>query len=219
MLRMIEAHRTKYRVDVVNDLRSLCRRYGFKADLVGGIYYLQGRLAKLVAESLVTGLFWLDLLFIVIAWLVARTIRGAFAMIASLNYRATVDARWHRLVPCSGGHHFCAGHECLYRYRDRFDDSSRLWCPTRATRWEERLERVGLRARGAMARDCLFRRDHRRRVRHFRVVGFSTDEALRPGGSRWMRHRHTGKPIRITAARWCAIQARVAACLAAVNNR
>src|SRR5881392_2428598 len=48
-LRMIEARRTKYRVDVVNDLRALCRKYGFKADLVGGIYYLQGRLAKLVA--------------------------------------------------------------------------------------------------------------------------------------------------------------------------
>src|SRR5204863_3532469 len=46
-LRMIEARRTKYRVDVVNDLRALCRKYGFKADLVGGIYYLQGRLAKL----------------------------------------------------------------------------------------------------------------------------------------------------------------------------
>jgi len=84
-LRMIEAHRTKYRVDVVNDLRALCRRYGFNADLVGGIYYLQGRLAKLVAESLVTGLFWLNLLFIVIAWAVARSVRGAFAMIASLT--------------------------------------------------------------------------------------------------------------------------------------
>ncbi len=85
MLRMIEARRTKYRVDVVNDLRSLCRKYGFKADLVGGIYYLQGRLAKLVAESLVTGLFWLNLLFVVIAWLVAQSIRGALAMIASLT--------------------------------------------------------------------------------------------------------------------------------------
>src|SRR5213075_2705130 len=59
LLRMIEARRTKYRVDVVNNLRAVCRKYGFKADLVGGIYYLQGRLAKLVAESLVTGLFWL----------------------------------------------------------------------------------------------------------------------------------------------------------------
>ena len=85
MLRMIEEKRTKYRVDVVNDLRAVCRKYGFKADLVGGIYYLQGRLAKLVAESLVTGLFWLNFLFVVIALVVARSIRGAFAMIASLT--------------------------------------------------------------------------------------------------------------------------------------
>jgi predicted RND superfamily exporter protein len=33
LLRMIEVRRAKYRVDVVNDLRSLCRKYGFKADL------------------------------------------------------------------------------------------------------------------------------------------------------------------------------------------
>src|ERR1051325_3183177 len=84
-LRMIEARRTKYRVDVVNDLRAVCRKYGFHVDLVGGIYYLQGRLAKLVAESLVTGLFWLNLLFIVIAWIVARSVRGEVAMIVSLT--------------------------------------------------------------------------------------------------------------------------------------
>src|SRR5438093_1796728 len=84
MVRMIEARRTKYRVDVVNDLRAVCRKYGFKADLVGGIYYLQGRLAKLVAESLVTGLFWLNLLFVVIAWVVARSVRGAVAMMVSV---------------------------------------------------------------------------------------------------------------------------------------
>jgi len=83
-LRMIEAHRTKYRVDVVNDLRAVCRKYGFMVNLVGGIYYLQGRLAKFVGESLVTGLFWLNLLFVVIAWIVARSVRGALAMIASL---------------------------------------------------------------------------------------------------------------------------------------
>jgi len=85
MLRMIESHRTKYRVDVVNDLRAVCHKYGFNVNLVGGIYYLQGRLAKLVAESLVTGLFWLNLLFVVIAWLVARSVRGALTMIASLT--------------------------------------------------------------------------------------------------------------------------------------
>ena len=84
MLRMIEGNRTKYRIDVVNDLRAICRKYGFKVNLVGGIYYLQGRLAKLVADSLVTGLFWLNLLFVVVAWIVARSVRGALAMIASL---------------------------------------------------------------------------------------------------------------------------------------
>jgi predicted RND superfamily exporter protein len=85
LLRMIEERRTKYRVDVVDNLRSVCRKYGFTPSLVGGIYYLQGRLAKLVAESLVTGLFWLNLLFVVIAWVVARSVRGALAMIASLT--------------------------------------------------------------------------------------------------------------------------------------
>jgi predicted RND superfamily exporter protein len=85
MLRMIEGRRTEHRVDVVNDLRAVCHKYGFNVNLFGGIYYLQGRLAKLVAESLVTGLFWLNLLFVVIAWLVARSVRGALAMIASLT--------------------------------------------------------------------------------------------------------------------------------------
>src|SRR6184192_204743 len=85
LLRMVEARRDKYRVDVVDDLRSVARKHGFKTPLVGGIYYLQGRLAKLVASSLVTGLFWLNLLFIIIAWIVARSFRGAVAMIVSLT--------------------------------------------------------------------------------------------------------------------------------------
>ena len=85
LLRMIEARRDKYRLDVVDDLRSIVRKHGFTTTLVGGIYYLQGRLARLVAESLVTGLLWLNLLFVVIAWLVARSIRVAVAMIASLT--------------------------------------------------------------------------------------------------------------------------------------
>src|SRR6266513_1552429 len=81
LLRMVEARRDKHRLEVVNDLRAICRKYGFKPELVGGIYYLQGRLAQLVASSLVTGLFWLNLLFIIIAWIVARSFRGAVAMI------------------------------------------------------------------------------------------------------------------------------------------
>jgi predicted RND superfamily exporter protein len=85
LLRMVESRRDKLRLEVVDDVRAIARKHGFKADLVGGIYYLQGRLAKLVASSLVTGLFWLNLLFIVIAWIVARSVRGAVAMIVSLT--------------------------------------------------------------------------------------------------------------------------------------
>jgi predicted RND superfamily exporter protein len=85
LLRMVEARRDQYRLDVVDDLRSIARKHGFKPVLVGSIYYLQGRLAQLVASSLVTGLFWLNLLFIGIAWIVARSVRGALAMIASLT--------------------------------------------------------------------------------------------------------------------------------------
>src|SRR5438105_1149438 len=85
LVRMVEERRDKYRLQVVDDLRAICRKYGFKPELVGGIYYLEGRLAELVASSLVTGLFWLNLLFIVIAWIVARSVRGALAMIVSLT--------------------------------------------------------------------------------------------------------------------------------------
>jgi predicted RND superfamily exporter protein len=85
LLRMVEAQHDKHRLEIVDDLRSIARKHGFKLVLVGGIYYLQGRLAELVASSLVTGLFWLNVLFIVIACIVARSIRGALAMIASLT--------------------------------------------------------------------------------------------------------------------------------------
>src|SRR4051812_9975271 len=85
MLRMIESQRKESRLEVVNDLRSIVRKHGFKPVLVGGIYYLQGRLGQLVASSLVTGLFWLNVLFIAIAFVVARSIRGTVAMIVSLS--------------------------------------------------------------------------------------------------------------------------------------
>ena len=85
LIRMIETRRVKPRLEVVDDLRSIVRKHGFKPVLIGGIYYLEGRLAQLVASSLVTGLFWLNLLFVAIAWVVARSVRGGLAMIASLT--------------------------------------------------------------------------------------------------------------------------------------
>src|SRR5437016_11847411 len=65
---------------------------------------------------------------------------------------AAVHARWHRLVPCSGRRHFSAGHERMYRHRDRLDDSSGLWCSPSRARWQERLGCVGGWTRRTMAR-------------------------------------------------------------------
>ncbi|MFL6542697.1 MAG: efflux RND transporter permease subunit [Chthoniobacterales bacterium] len=84
LLRMNEERRTEKRVDVVNDLKAIAQKNGFHVVSVGGVYILAGRLAELIASSVITGLFWLNVLFIVIAFIVARTVRGTIAMIVSL---------------------------------------------------------------------------------------------------------------------------------------
>ncbi len=84
-LRMVERERDKPRVAVVNDLRTIVRQHGFRPALVGGVYELQGALAKLVASSLVTGLSWLMVFFAGVAWIVGRNLRVAAAMIFSLS--------------------------------------------------------------------------------------------------------------------------------------
>ncbi|WP_114211282.1 efflux RND transporter permease subunit [Acidisarcina polymorpha] len=84
-LRMEEQRRDKPRVEVVNDLKSIVRKQGFTPYLVGGVYQLQGALAKLVASSLRTGLIWLLVFFTGVALIVGRNIRVAIAMIFSLS--------------------------------------------------------------------------------------------------------------------------------------
>lgn len=166
-IRMEEHGRVKPRVEVVNDLRSIVRQHGFKPVLVGGIYRLQGELARLVESSLVTGLFWLNVLVAAIALIVARSIRGAAAMILSLG-----------LVP------FCmlGGVGLLHVPVDIISAPATNVCigmaidsmvhlvfgVRRAARRKERLERVGGWTPRTMARNRLFRCDHRRRLRHFR---------------------------------------------------
>jgi predicted RND superfamily exporter protein len=84
-LRMDEHGREQPRVEVVNQLRAVVRRNGFRPVLVGGVYELQGELAQLVAKSLVKGLLGLMLFFTVVAWIVGRSLRTTVAMIFSLS--------------------------------------------------------------------------------------------------------------------------------------
>ena len=84
-LRMDEHNREKPRLEVVNELRAVVRKNGFRLLLVGGVYELQGALAQLVATSLIKGLVGLMIFFTVVALIVARNIRTAAAMIFSLS--------------------------------------------------------------------------------------------------------------------------------------
>jgi uncharacterized protein len=83
--RMREQGRTKSRVETVQDMRKVIERHGFRPVLVGNVYELQGELAKLVASSLVKGVFSLMGLLAVVAWIVGRSFRVAAAIIFSLG--------------------------------------------------------------------------------------------------------------------------------------
>ena len=85
LLRMVESGRQRYRVEIVDDLRLIVRQQGFEPVLVGGIYQLQGQLAKLVSASMIEGLGWLFGVFLVVALIITRSFRTAVAMIVSLS--------------------------------------------------------------------------------------------------------------------------------------
>ena len=68
----------------MQQLRELVRKHGFVPYLIGEAYELQGALAQMVAHSLVTGLGWLFLFFVGVAFAVSRSVRISLAMVASL---------------------------------------------------------------------------------------------------------------------------------------
>ncbi|MBU2541685.1 MAG: MMPL family transporter [Candidatus Omnitrophica bacterium] len=84
-LRMIESYRVLPRLDVVEEIKSIAENEGFHTEIIGGIYNLQGHLAKLVASSLVGGLGKLILLFALITWFISRSLRMTLAVVASIS--------------------------------------------------------------------------------------------------------------------------------------
>ncbi len=84
LLRMIESYRVLPRLDVIKEIKLITDNEGFHPVTIGGIYNLQGHLAKLVASSLVGGLSKLILLFALIAWYISRSLRVTFSVAASI---------------------------------------------------------------------------------------------------------------------------------------
>lgn len=85
LLRMKEVDRTAARVDVIKNMKEIVAQNGFRADLTGGVYALQGNLSTLVSESIITGVLSLLVLFGCISFLVTRTIRTSVAMLSAAS--------------------------------------------------------------------------------------------------------------------------------------
>lgn len=74
MLRMNESGRERDRLAIIEEIKQIPSRHGFKLRAVGGTYYLQGELAKSVATSMTTGIVTLILLFGVIAFIISGSL-------------------------------------------------------------------------------------------------------------------------------------------------
>ena len=84
MLRMIESYRTCSRLEIIEEIRTIAQGEGFYVEIIGGVYNLQGHLAKLVFSSLILGLGKLILLFAIIALIISRSFRITLAITASI---------------------------------------------------------------------------------------------------------------------------------------
>jgi predicted RND superfamily exporter protein len=84
VLRMHEADERQERLRTVEELERIVRAHDFEVEMVGGLYYLHGKLSDVVVSSLITGVGQLLLGFLVVSALVARSVRWSVALVATL---------------------------------------------------------------------------------------------------------------------------------------
>lgn len=84
LLRMKEASERQDRPAVVEEIKGIIGAHGFEPEMVGGLYFLHGRLSGLVVRSLVTGVGQLLAGFLVVALVVSRSLRGSLALFVTL---------------------------------------------------------------------------------------------------------------------------------------
>jgi predicted RND superfamily exporter protein len=85
VLRMKESYQQTDHLANVERIKTIVREEGFDPVLVGGTYFLYGKLSKLVASSIVEGLTLLILLFVVMGGIISRSFRVIGAMFFSLG--------------------------------------------------------------------------------------------------------------------------------------
>ncbi|MBO6825875.1 MAG: MMPL family transporter [Sneathiella sp.] len=80
LLRMVEGRRDASRIEVIEELKGIVQQEGFRTELVGGVYSLQGHLSSLVLSSVIEGLILLIAIFLVLAALIMRSLPIALMM-------------------------------------------------------------------------------------------------------------------------------------------
>jgi len=80
LLRMYEGGREVSRLEIINELKKIVGEEGFRTDLIGGVYSLQGHLSTLVLDSVIEGLILLVAIFLVLSALIMRSVPLALVM-------------------------------------------------------------------------------------------------------------------------------------------
>jgi len=84
LLRMKETGRKTSRSKVIERLKTIVQREGFRTVLVGGSYSLLDQMARLVSSSIISGVLLLIGIFVVMGYAFSRSLRVAAAMLVSL---------------------------------------------------------------------------------------------------------------------------------------
>jgi len=81
ILRMKESDKEKSRAAVLEEIKTKIKAEGFRTDLTGGVYFLQGQLSDLVKTSVISGLVSLLFLFGLICLFALKDFRFAISMV------------------------------------------------------------------------------------------------------------------------------------------
>ncbi|HVH88254.1 MAG TPA: MMPL family transporter, partial [Terriglobales bacterium] len=84
LLRLRETGRKDSRQQVIERLKRIVQRDGFRTVLVGGTYSLLDQMTRLVTSSIISGVLLLIGIFVVMGYALSRSFRVALAMLVSL---------------------------------------------------------------------------------------------------------------------------------------
>jgi predicted RND superfamily exporter protein len=85
LLRMHETTRKTSRGQVIDRLKAIVEREGFRPVLVGGTYSLLDQMGRLVTSSIISGVLLLIGIFVVMGLAISRSFKVAVAMLVSLT--------------------------------------------------------------------------------------------------------------------------------------